>query len=230
MKEPIPHQNEQAANAVSPSLALEEQQVQIISPHTPFNTETLKDRTGSISDVVEQARHSGVKVAEIQVWGSEAVQINPGKVGVITTGELNGCHTTILAGKNLQGKSIVAMTHFPPELGSERYAQAVHESKDDFEQKGVALGTVFTFVDRTRFPKETDMLSTEFPDAQFYSAEYDSRNPDEKGQDYGKCVAVLDNSGEQAVLTVLTDRGDHQITVEAMKPRAVVSDELDTDG
>lgn len=224
MKETISQQYDQAANAVASSLVLEVQQVQIIGPQTPFNTESLKDRTGSISDVVEQARRSSVKVAEMPVSGSEAVPINPGKVGVITSGGLNGCHTTIRAGKNLKGESIVAMTHFPPEFGSERYAQAVHELKDEFEQQWVAMDTVFTFVVKTGFPKETEMLCTEFIDAQLYSAEYDSRNPDEKGQDYGKCVAVLDSSGEQAMLSLLTDRGDHQITVEAMKPRAAASD------
>jgi hypothetical protein len=72
------------------------------------------------------------------------------------------------------------MTHFPPELGSQRYAEAVHEHKDTFEQQGVALDTVFTFVDKTRFPKETEMLATEFPDAKFHSAEYDSRDPMKK--------------------------------------------------
>jgi len=220
---------ESAAEVVAATLmAQEEQQEQNVSPQTPFNTESLKTRTGSISDVVEQARHSGAKVAEIPVWGAEAVPIKPGEVGVITTEGLNGCHTTILAGKSESGESVVAMTHFPPELGSERYAQAVHERKDEVEQQGVALDTVFTFVDKTRFPKETEMLSTEFPDAHFYSAEYDSRNPDEKGQDYGKCVAVLDNSGEQAVLTVLTDRGDQQIAVGGNETKAAISDQLDT--
>ncbi len=194
----------------------------------PFNTESLKDRTESIGEVVEHARQSGAKVAEIPVWGAESVPVNAGEVGVIATEGLNGCHTTILAGKNERGESVVAMTHFPPELGSQRYAQAVHEHKDTFEQQGVALDTVFTFVDKTRFPKETEMLATEFPEATFHSAEYDSRDPNEKGQDYGKCVAVLDNSGEQAVLTVLTDRSDEQIAIGSSESRADISDQLDT--
>ena len=207
---------------------LEAQGMHQEQPTTPFNTESLKGRTESISEVVEHARQSGAKVAEIPVWGAESVPVNVGEVGVIATAGLNGCHTTILAGKNERGESVVAMTHFPPELGSQRYAQAVHEHKDTFEQQGVVLDTVFTFVDKTRFPKETEMLATEFPDANFHSMEYDSRNPDEKGQDYGKCVAVLDNSGEQAVLTVLTDRGDEQLAIGGNEAKTGVSDQLDT--
>lgn len=207
---------------------LEAQEAHQEQSAAPFNTESLKGRTESIGEVVEDARQSGAKVAEIPVWGAESVPVNAGEVGVIATEGLNGCHTTILAGKNERGESVVAMTHFPPELGSQRYAQAVHEHKDTFEQQGVALDTVFTFVDKTRFPKETEMLATEFPEATFHSAEYDSRDPNEKGQDYGKCVAVLDNSGEQAVLTVLTDRGDEQIAIGSSEPRADISEQLDT--
>jgi hypothetical protein len=206
---------------------LEAQEAHQEQSAAPFNTESLKGRTESIGEVVEHARQSGAKVAEIPVWGAESVPVNAGEVGVIATEGLNGCHTTILAGKNEQGESVVAMTHFPPELGSQRYVEAVHEHKDTFEQQGVALDTIFTFVDKTRFPKETEMLTTEFPEATFHSAEYDSRDPNEKGQDYGKCVAVLDNSGEQAVLTILTDRGDEQIAIGSGESRADISEQLD---
>lgn len=194
---------------------------------TPRLADQLRDRTQPIAELLTQAREAGVHVTEIPVWGADAVSVPQGETGVIATEGLNGCHTTIMAGRNSAGEAMVAMTHFPPDIGSQRYAEAVLGHKVNFEARGVQLDSVVTFVDSRRFPKEVGILEQEFPSARFYSAEYDSRDPSARGVDYGKCAAVLDNSGDRASLVLLTDRGDQVIDIGDEPPQGVAPVDAD---
>jgi hypothetical protein len=133
------------------------------------------------------------ELQEIRVWGVGVMDVEPGKVGALSTAELNGCHVSVIVGKYPNGKRTFAMTHFPPSLARDRYKRSVQELSTAMGEQAIDVDQVVTVVDSKKYPDETSVLGECFPDSNMTEFLYDSRLPGRSSaEDAGRVLAVLD--------------------------------------
>ncbi|MDB5168723.1 MAG: hypothetical protein JWO41_79 [Candidatus Saccharibacteria bacterium] len=148
------------------------------------------------------------RVTEVKVWGSGMRDIAPGESGAIHTEGLNGCHVSIITGKDGQGKRTLALTHFPPSYGKDGYMRSLGEISEAMKLGGVEVDGIVSVVDERRYPAETEALGEVFAGVPVSEVPYNSRD---KGRAYfpgkGEVFAAIDYSQEQAALVVATEAG-----------------------
>lgn len=163
-------------------------------------------RASPLDGLIFDAREAGAVVSEIGVWDSGTIHVEDGEVGMIATDQLNGCHVTVVVAATESGHS-VSMTHFPPEIGAERYEQALTSISAD-----VQPSVVVTFTAIERPVPEDSLPSKLFPSAEMHSLYYQAKNPKRARQvDAGRCMAIIDNESDNPSLHIVTDSGDRRI-------------------
>lgn len=170
---------------------------------------------GSIAELVELAKQEGHNVSEIGVWESATVEVPEGEVGVIPTEALNGCHASIIVAGFPDGQKSVSMTHFPPEMGAQRYIESLEGIQESILARGGKAETVVSFVASDRRPKEVIAVQELFPNVNVHELSYKARDKARKAHpDAGRCLAVLDRrDASMQTLHVATDSGDLQLQV-----------------
>ena len=178
-----------------------------------FNNQERQQVTserGTIVELVELARTEGHNVAEVAVWNHGSVTVPDGEVGVVPTEALNGCHVSIITAELPDGQKTVSMTHYPPEIGAERYIQALEQIQADIIANGGKAETIVTLIASDRAPREIQALQELFPNIQPTELSYRAKDKARRrSSDAGRCVAVLDRRDpSHQTLHVATDSGD----------------------
>lgn len=172
----------------------------------------------SIAEAAAQLEHDpNSELQKVAVWDVGALDVEQGKIGAITTSGLNGCHVSVLTGKDPNGKRTLAMTHFPPGLAADRYKRSITELSTIMKAQGIEVDQVVTLADSRRNPSETTVLTECFPDAMKAELTYDSRaSGRSESEDAGKVLAVLDyrdSNGPQ--LHMATESGTASLPLAA---------------
>ncbi len=159
-----------------------------------------------MDSLIEGARAEGRNVSEVAVWGSETVVVPSGEIGLIATDGLNGCHLTVIVAKD-NGARIMTMTHFPPEIGKKRYAEAIKKLKEMYDKSGVEPSIAISLIASDRMPSEEhEAIESLFPYLRHETVGYVSRDPKRKELvDSGRAVAVLDARDNDGVLHLFTE-------------------------
>lgn len=165
---------------------------------------------GTIAELVDRAKDEGHNVAEVTVWNHRDVSVPEGEVGVVSTAELNGCHVSIATAECLDGSKMMYMTHYPPEIGAQRYIESLEEIHAAVSANNGKVNQLVTLVASDRSPRETVALKELFPDINAVELTYTARDKTRRmSPDSGRCVAVLDRrDSANQTLHVATDSGD----------------------
>ncbi len=167
----------------------------------------------TIDNLLLAAKREGHTVTEIKVWETDTILVLDGEAGVAATDELNGCHVAIFVTPAKNGDSMT-MTHFPPDLGRERYRQALEGLSASMQAQGVTPKAIVTLNAFDRPAAEDAWASATFPGVPIYPLFYKARDQERRSKpDAGKCMAILDKREGVSSLHVLTDSGDQVVAL-----------------
>ncbi len=165
----------------------------------------------TIDNLLIAAKQEGHATKEIKVWETDTISVPDGGVGVAATDELNGCHVSIFVTPSENGDAMT-ITHFPPDLGRERYGQILESLSVSMQAKGVTPKAIVTLTASDRPAREDTWASETFPSTPVYPLSYKARDRERRARpDAGKCMAILDKREGVSHLHILTDSGDQTI-------------------